>query len=251
MLLALIQVLLMLLWLLVLVIIVQAILSWLVAFNVINTRNDFVRTLPDALDRMTDAALPADPEDPARFRRHRFLAAGGAAADLGAADPDRRASSSQIAHRELGVTAAIIDGKAFAAGAARAGRRGASPPSSSADRPQAGPGRGAGRRGSGEPGLCPLQGQGDASRRAWRASSIACPNRRAEAELLALVARAQRRRRGRRHPRPAAAAAAYRRAGGDRRDRSGQGRRRLPRRQCRPARGRRGRRWCPARRSAA
>ena len=50
---ALIQVLLMLLWLLGLVIVVQAILSWLVAFNVINTYNDFVRTLLYALNRIT------------------------------------------------------------------------------------------------------------------------------------------------------------------------------------------------------
>jgi len=35
------------------IIIVQAILSWLVAFNVINTHNDFVRSLYYALDRMT------------------------------------------------------------------------------------------------------------------------------------------------------------------------------------------------------
>jgi YggT family protein len=35
------------------VIIIQAILSWLVAFNVINTHNDFVRSLLYALDRMT------------------------------------------------------------------------------------------------------------------------------------------------------------------------------------------------------
>ncbi len=35
------------------VIIVQAILSWLVAFNVINTHNDFVRSLVHALDRVT------------------------------------------------------------------------------------------------------------------------------------------------------------------------------------------------------
>jgi YggT family protein len=34
-------------------IIVQAVLSWLVVFNVINTHNDFVRTLFNALDRMT------------------------------------------------------------------------------------------------------------------------------------------------------------------------------------------------------
>ena len=35
------------------IIIIQAILSWLVAFNVINTYNDFVRSLLDALDRIT------------------------------------------------------------------------------------------------------------------------------------------------------------------------------------------------------
>ncbi|MEG3163860.1 YggT family protein [Sphingomonas sp. PB2P19] len=36
------------------IIIVQAILSWLIAFNVINTHSDFVRTIWTALQRMTD-----------------------------------------------------------------------------------------------------------------------------------------------------------------------------------------------------
>ncbi len=36
------------------VIIIQAILSWLVAFNVVNTHNDFVRQLLYALSRMTE-----------------------------------------------------------------------------------------------------------------------------------------------------------------------------------------------------
>ncbi len=36
------------------IIILQAILSWLVAFNVINTYNDFVRTFLRALDRLTE-----------------------------------------------------------------------------------------------------------------------------------------------------------------------------------------------------
>jgi len=36
------------------VIILQAILSWLVAFNVINTYNDFVRSFLGALDRITE-----------------------------------------------------------------------------------------------------------------------------------------------------------------------------------------------------
>jgi YggT family protein len=35
------------------VIIAQVIVSWLVAFNVINTQSNFVRTLLDALDRLT------------------------------------------------------------------------------------------------------------------------------------------------------------------------------------------------------
>ena len=35
------------------IIIAQAILSWLVAFNVINTYNDFVRSFLNALDRIT------------------------------------------------------------------------------------------------------------------------------------------------------------------------------------------------------
>ena len=36
------------------IIITQAIISWLVAFNVINTYNDFVRQVLYALDRMTE-----------------------------------------------------------------------------------------------------------------------------------------------------------------------------------------------------
>jgi YggT family protein len=36
------------------IIIVQAILSWLIAFNVINTHNDFVRSIWQALDKMTE-----------------------------------------------------------------------------------------------------------------------------------------------------------------------------------------------------
>lgn len=36
------------------VIIAQAILSWLVAFNVINLHNDFMRSFLRALDRMTE-----------------------------------------------------------------------------------------------------------------------------------------------------------------------------------------------------
>ena len=36
------------------IIIIQAVLSWLVAFNVINTHNDFMRQLLNALDRITE-----------------------------------------------------------------------------------------------------------------------------------------------------------------------------------------------------
>jgi YggT family protein len=36
------------------IIIIQAIISWLVAFNVINTSSDFVRSILYALDRMTE-----------------------------------------------------------------------------------------------------------------------------------------------------------------------------------------------------
>ena len=44
----------MVLQILVWIIIAQVIISWLVAFNVINTHNDFVRQLLYALDRITD-----------------------------------------------------------------------------------------------------------------------------------------------------------------------------------------------------
>ncbi len=36
------------------IIIIQAIVSWLVAFNIINTGSDFVRTVWTALERMTE-----------------------------------------------------------------------------------------------------------------------------------------------------------------------------------------------------
>ncbi len=36
------------------IIIAQAIISWLVAFNVINTHSDFVRSFLNALDRITE-----------------------------------------------------------------------------------------------------------------------------------------------------------------------------------------------------
>jgi YggT family protein len=54
MLLSLFQVLDLLLRVLTYLIIAQAIISWLVAFNVINTYNDFVRSFLNALDRITE-----------------------------------------------------------------------------------------------------------------------------------------------------------------------------------------------------
>jgi YggT family protein len=42
------------LWVLTWLIIIQAVLSWLVAFNVVNTQNDFVRGLLAGLDRITE-----------------------------------------------------------------------------------------------------------------------------------------------------------------------------------------------------
>jgi YggT family protein len=44
-------------WLYVLVVFAMAIISWLVAFNVINIHNQFVRSLVDILYRLTEPAL--------------------------------------------------------------------------------------------------------------------------------------------------------------------------------------------------
>ena len=54
MLFAILDILIFLLWVLSIIIIAQAILSWLVVFNVINTQSDFVRALLYALDRLTE-----------------------------------------------------------------------------------------------------------------------------------------------------------------------------------------------------
>ena len=51
---ALIDIVQMLLWVLSLIIIAQAIFSWLVAFNVVNTNSNFVRAVWQALDRLTE-----------------------------------------------------------------------------------------------------------------------------------------------------------------------------------------------------
>ena len=51
---AVLQIINLLLSLLLYIIIAQAVLSWLIAFNVINTSNDFVRQVLQALDRITE-----------------------------------------------------------------------------------------------------------------------------------------------------------------------------------------------------
>ena len=45
------------LWLYIVIVIASAALSWLVAFNVVNTRNRFVYTVGDVLHRLTEPAL--------------------------------------------------------------------------------------------------------------------------------------------------------------------------------------------------
>ena len=54
---ALLEVILLALQLYVYLIVASAILSWLVAFNVINTRNDFVRSIWSFLDAVTEPVL--------------------------------------------------------------------------------------------------------------------------------------------------------------------------------------------------
>lgn len=54
---AIVSVLLMIIQILIWIIIIQVIASWLIAFNVINTRNEFVRTILHGLDRITEPML--------------------------------------------------------------------------------------------------------------------------------------------------------------------------------------------------
>jgi len=51
---ALIDIVQMLLWVLSIIIIVQAVMSWLVAFNILNRSSDFVRAIWTALERLTE-----------------------------------------------------------------------------------------------------------------------------------------------------------------------------------------------------
>ena len=54
----------------------RSFLSWLLAFNVLNTGSAGVREFIVALDRLTGADLSPDPAPASRFRRNRFLTAG-------------------------------------------------------------------------------------------------------------------------------------------------------------------------------
>jgi YggT family protein len=54
---ALLNVFVMMLQIVIWIVIAQVVISWLVAFNVINTQNDFVRTLLRGLDRLTEPML--------------------------------------------------------------------------------------------------------------------------------------------------------------------------------------------------
>ena len=66
------------------IILIQVILSWLFAFNVLNTSSPGVRAFVARARSDHGAALPADPPDHSGFRRPRFLAARG-----DHPDPDR------------------------------------------------------------------------------------------------------------------------------------------------------------------
>lgn len=46
-----------LIWIYIYILIASAILSWLIAFNVVNTRNDYVRNIGNFLHRVTEPAL--------------------------------------------------------------------------------------------------------------------------------------------------------------------------------------------------
>ncbi len=140
--------------------------------------------------------------------------------------------------------ARLIDGKAHAAALAAAHRR-RRRRDSRPSRRRARPRRGAGGRRSGEPGLCPQQGQGDGRGRARELRASPCPRPparpscwrwsaqlNADPEVDGILVQL-----------PLPQQIDPQRV--HRRDRSGQGRRRLPPRECRPAVERRQRRWCP------
>ena len=158
----------------------RSILSWLFAFNVLNTSSQGVRSLRGRDRSDHRAALPADPADPARFRRDRFLAAGDPDPDPGHQEAARRRRHPILLRR---MTAKRIDGKAAAQAirervAARSRIRSQAPAGRRASRPcwsariRRAPSMSA-RRTARPP------------RPGWRASRTICPTRRSEDELLA------------------------------------------------------------------
>ena len=56
------------------VIIAAAVMSWLIAFNVVNIRNDVVRSIWNTLVALTEPLLRPHPPLPAEHRRHRYFA---------------------------------------------------------------------------------------------------------------------------------------------------------------------------------
>ena len=56
------------------IIIAAAVMSWLVAFGVLNVRNQFIRMVVDVLYRLTEPVLRPDPAHAAQSRRCRYLA---------------------------------------------------------------------------------------------------------------------------------------------------------------------------------
>ena len=136
------------------IIIGQVILSWLFAFNVLNTSSHGVRTFAVAHRPHDRAALPADPAHPAGFRRDRLLAAG---------DPDPDPGDQEAARRRRHPILRRSDDREADRRKGRRRRRSAtrSPRTSrnSARSTGRAPGLavGAGRRGSGERRLRPLE----------------------------------------------------------------------------------------------
>ena len=233
------------------IIIIQAILSWLVAFNVINTHSDFVRSFLYALDRITAPLYRPVRRILPDFGGLDFSPIVDPAADLSCsascspASPPTSPSPAEVrhdrrAHRREGLR--------------RSGCAPASPP-----RCRPSPTRPAARPASRWCWSARIRRARSMSapraRRprppAWRASRTASPPTRREDALLALVARlnADERVDGILVQLPLPPQIDETR--GDRRDRSGQGRRRLHHATM-PAGSRSARRgWCPARRSAA
>ena len=56
------------------IVVIQAVLSWLIAFDVINFRNRFVFSVHQTLGRLTRTDAAPDSSDTAGYRHHRYLA---------------------------------------------------------------------------------------------------------------------------------------------------------------------------------